>query len=102
MSRLSKFFGKKLDVSPSEDPNPTHSQTSTIEDLPKDPNDIRVFDGFWREMLVTKEQWRTSSLPGALKENRDHPDNLYNILAMAMRDGFFADILDVADHLFSH
>ena len=100
MSRLSKFVDKKLDLSPTAEPNPTHSPTRTVEDLRKDPNYIRVFDGFGREMFVTKERWRTGSLPGALKANWDHPDNLYNILAMAMRDGFFADILDAADHLF--
>jgi tetratricopeptide (TPR) repeat protein len=98
MIRFDRLFGKKSEPSPSAPGNPV--ATRTVEELRKDPNYIRVFDSFGREMFVTKEQWRTDSLPGALQSNWNDPDKLYGIIAMALGDGFFADVLDAAAHLY--
>ena len=51
-------------------------------------------------MFITKDQWRTGTLPGVLKSSWNDPDKLYGILVMAMQDGFFTDIVDAADHLY--
>jgi tetratricopeptide (TPR) repeat protein len=66
-----------------------------------DPNLIRVFDEFGRELFISKEQWRTNVLPGTLKTNWNHPDKLYNLIVGSLNDGFFADVLTAAKHLYS-
>lgn len=66
-----------------------------------DPNLIRVFDEFGRELFITKEQWRTNVLPGTLKSNWNQPDQLYNIIIGSLNDGFQSDVLGAAQHLSS-
>jgi tetratricopeptide (TPR) repeat protein len=65
----------------------------------RDPNLIRVFDEFGRELFITKEQWRTSVLPGTLKSNWNNPDQLYTIIVGSLNDGLYADVLGAAEHL---
>src|SRR5215831_20982963 len=74
--------------------------SSTKSDPRTDPNLIRVFDEFGRELFITKEQWRKSVLPGTLKANWNNPDQLYGIIVGALNDGFRADIFDAARHLY--
>jgi tetratricopeptide (TPR) repeat protein len=73
---------------------------STKSDPRTDPNLIPVFDEFGRELFVTKEQWRKSVLPGTLKSNWNNPDQLYGIIVGSLNDGFHADIIDAAEHLY--
>jgi tetratricopeptide (TPR) repeat protein len=100
MTLFGKLIGKKSEPSPSVPANPSTIPTRTAEEYRKDPNYIQVFDSFGREMFVTKEQWRTNSLPGALKLNWNDPDKLYGIIVMALHDGFFADVLNASAHLY--
>jgi tetratricopeptide (TPR) repeat protein len=100
MSRFTDIFGKKPDSSPPKEAAPAAAPARTAEELRKDPNYIRVFDSFGREMFMTKEQWRSGTLPGALKANWNSPDKLYGILAMALNDGHFTDILEAACRLY--
>ncbi|MGA2217991.1 MAG: tetratricopeptide repeat protein, partial [Terracidiphilus sp.] len=65
-----------------------------------DPNLIRVFDEFGREMFITKEHWRIKVLPGTLQSNWNNPDQLYGIIIGSLNDGFFADVLDAAKRLY--
>lgn len=65
-----------------------------------DPNLIRVFDEFGREVFITKEQWRTNVLPGTLKASWNNPDQLYNLIVGSLSDGFHADVLVAAEHLY--
>ncbi|UWZ81647.1 tetratricopeptide repeat protein [Occallatibacter riparius] len=65
-----------------------------------DPNLIRVFDEFGRELFITKEHWRTSVLPGSLKSDWDYPDRLYDLIAGSLNDGLHADVLAAAEHLY--
>jgi tetratricopeptide (TPR) repeat protein len=74
--------------------------SSTKSDPRTDPNLIRVFDEFERELFITKEQWRKSVLPGTLKSNWNNPDQLYGIIVGSLNDGFHADIIDAAEHLY--
>jgi tetratricopeptide (TPR) repeat protein len=74
--------------------------SSTKSDPRTDPNLIRVFDEFGRELFITKEQWRKSVLPGTLKSNWNNPDQLYGIIVGSLNDGFHADIIDAAEHLY--
>ncbi len=99
MFRLSKLFGKQPEPRPNTTMNAAAVPTRTAEELRSDPNYIRVFDKFGREMFITKEQWRTGSLPEALKSSWNKPDELYGIVAMAFNDGFFSDVVEAAAHL---
>jgi len=68
-------------------------------DPSKDPNMIRVFDEYGRELFITRQQWRDNVLLGNLERERDKPDQLYNIIVGALRDGFGADVVPFAEHL---
>jgi tetratricopeptide (TPR) repeat protein len=65
-----------------------------------DPNLIRVYDKYGRQLFVTKETWRTDVLPGTIRSNWDNPGQLYNIIIGTLNDGFRADILNAAKHLY--
>ena len=83
MSILENFFGGKK---PEATPTPPKPFTTTAlptkkpsDDPAKDPNMIRVFDKYGREMFIAKEQWRTNVLLGAIKTN-------WNIQKMSPQD----------------
>lgn len=96
MRILDKILGRKPTVSaPATPPKP-----NAVADPSQDPNLIRVFDSYGRELFVTKEQWRTNVLPGTLQSNWNNPDQLYAIIVGALNDGLRADIFDAARHLY--
>jgi len=87
---LKKFFGKKESEAvqaPSSDPA-------------KDPNMIRVFDSYGREMFITKQQWRDNVLLEDIKKAWNEPDELYNMIFSALNDGFRSDVVDAAKQLY--
>jgi tetratricopeptide (TPR) repeat protein len=94
-------FGKKktsgADTKQAQSDAPASAAKSSPE---TDPNLIRVFDEFGRELFITKEQWRTNVLPGSLQSNWNNPDQLYGIIIGSLNDGFFVDVLDAAKHLY--
>jgi tetratricopeptide (TPR) repeat protein len=69
-------------------------------DPANDPDMIRVFDGYGREMFITKQAWRDGVLLGNIKKGWNNPDDLYNIIVSALNDGFRADVIDAAQHLY--
>lgn len=89
---LNKLFGKKSQGT-------TSSATSQKADPANDPNMIRVFDEYGRELFIPKQQWRDNVLLGNLEKERDHPDVLYNLIVGAINDGFAADVISYAEHL---
>ncbi|HEX3628468.1 MAG TPA: hypothetical protein VH280_23925 [Verrucomicrobiae bacterium] len=60
---------------------------------------IRVYDGYGREMFISKQEWRTKILPGTIKSHWNNPDQLYGTIFGALNDGFFADVIDAAKQL---
>lgn len=60
---------------------------------------IRVFDAYGREMFISKETWRTTVLPGALKKEWSNPDALCALIIQSLRDGFVGDVVDAARQL---
>src|SRR5579862_5879562 len=100
MNLFRKLFGK--------DPQPVESVAKARQGSPQpasaDPGNaeglIRVYDAYGREMTCTKEQWRTSILPGTIKAQWDNPDLLYAIIVSSLRDGFRAEVVDAAQHLY--
>jgi len=95
-----KLFGKKEPAATQSTASSSAPVSSPNADPRAAPRLIRVFDEFGRELFITKEQWRTSVLPGTLKSNWNSPDQLYGIIVGALKDGFFADIVDAAEHLY--
>jgi len=105
MSLFDNLFGRKK-----PDPEPVPPKPSTPAVLPpkknqpgdpsKDPNMIKVFDAYGREMFITKEVWRTQVLPGTLKSNWNNAEQLAGVVIGSMNDGFFADVLAAAEQLY--
>ena len=96
-----RLFSKKEPAAAQSAAPSSAPVSSTNADPRTDPTLIRVFDEFGRELFITKEQWRTSVLPGTLKSNWNNPDQLYGIIVGALKDGFFADVVDAAEQLHS-
>lgn len=94
------FFGKREPDADAKHTKAGPLAAAAASSPEADQNLIRVFDEFGRELLITKEQWRTNVLPGSLRSNWDKPDQLYSIIIGSLNDGFFADVLEAAGHLF--
>jgi tetratricopeptide (TPR) repeat protein len=94
MSIFGKLF-KNRDSSVQKD-----SATSSAFDPANDPNLIRVFDNFGRESFISKVEWRTNVLPGALKSHWDKPDQLCETIITALNDGFVAEVDRAAERLY--
>jgi tetratricopeptide (TPR) repeat protein len=60
---------------------------------------IRVYDQFGRTVSIGRETWRRDVLLPNLAANRDNPDELYDLVANALNDGFAADVLESARRL---
>lgn len=96
MSFLKRIFGKTTGRAPDADPAPARSSRP---DPATDPNLIRVFDAYGRELFLTKEEWREKVLLGNLEEAKRDPDKLANLIIGALQDGFGQDVLPFAEHL---
>lgn len=85
MGLFDKLFGKK----PTPPPLPPS---------PKEGEPIKVFDGYGRELHITREAWRTI-LPGNLKAVWNDPEQLAQLVIQCMQDEFFAEMQIPAEHL---
>lgn len=90
MSFFSKLFGKK--------PSPAAAAPAPA-DPSKDPNMIRVFDAYGREMFITKQAWRDSVLLDHIKKVWNDPNALYDAIVQALHDGFGSDMVKPAEQL---
>jgi tetratricopeptide (TPR) repeat protein len=126
MGLFDKLFGKKpADQNPQQNPapQPQPAETAPAQPAPAapptqnlqhdtqvlpathknpstDPNMIRVFDAYGRELFISRDDWRNNVLLANLKKAWDKPDDLYNMIARALNDGFRADIIDATQHLY--
>jgi len=94
MGFLSNLFGKKA----SNTPQAPVSVPSVEVDPANDPNMIKVFDEYGREVFISRQQWRDNVLLGNLENHRDNPDELYGMLIGALEDGFASDVVSYAEH----
>lgn len=99
MNLLKKLLGDKS--SPSGVSPPTVPANVVHTDRSKDPNLVRVYDGYGREMFITKQVWRDSVLVGHIKKVWDDPNALYSTIVQALQDGFGADMIGPAERLAS-
>ncbi|MBI5779079.1 MAG: hypothetical protein HZA49_06445 [Planctomycetes bacterium] len=82
MNFLRKIFKKKAQVDPANDPNM-----------------VKAYDGYGREIFISKQQWKDKVLLKNLEEKRNNPNQLYDWLFLALKDGFVQDIVPYAEHL---
>lgn len=101
MSLFKKLFGGKKPTSPGGDHGERAHDTPPSADPAQDPNLIRVFDRYGRELFIAKEEWRKNILPGAIQAEWTKPDQLYGVILAALNDGFRADVLDAARQLYA-
>jgi tetratricopeptide (TPR) repeat protein len=93
------FFRKMFDEKSPEKGPASATASPSSADPANDPNMIRVYDGYGRELFITKQQWKDNVLLGNLETARDNPEQLYGMLVSALHDGFAADIIPYAEHL---
>ena len=109
MNFLKKLFKKPTRVNPVTEPNPeadiskkemktaeiyTESQLSGKEDK------IKAYDKFGREIYISREQWVNGILKGNLEKHWEEPQELYNIILMAVNDGFHEHVVDAGKQLY--
>jgi tetratricopeptide (TPR) repeat protein len=94
MGIFRKLFDKK--------PESSGGDKSSVppSDPANDPNLIRVFDKYGQEFFISKEEWRTQVLPGAIRSQWNNPDELYGTIVSALNDGFGDDVLPAAEQLY--
>lgn len=98
MGLFDKLFGKKTEPS-APPPLPAKIPPRPVEDLRQDPNLVRVYDKYGREMFITKQEWRTNILPGTIRAEWNKPDQLYSVILSALNDGFRSDVIEAARQL---
>lgn len=92
------FFRKKRaekSAAPSSKPSPPQSHL----DPANDPDMIKVYDEYGRELFVSKQEWRDNILPGAIKKEWNDADRLYGVIVGALQDGFGDVVVQPAEHL---
>ena len=60
---------------------------------------ITVYDGYGRELQITRSDWREKMLQPNLQLKWDKPDELYTTIVSALNDGFATDLLPAAERL---
>jgi tetratricopeptide (TPR) repeat protein len=63
------------------------------------PAMLTVYNELGREMQISREQWRTNVLPGAIQSHWSDPERLSSVVVQALEDGFGGDVLAAAKHL---
>jgi tetratricopeptide (TPR) repeat protein len=98
MSILQKIFGSKAPTPVV----PAHTgilRAAAAPDPNGDPNLIKVFDAYGREMLITKQAWHDSVLVDHLKKVWNDPDALCSSIEQSLRDGFGSEMVKPAEQL---
>jgi tetratricopeptide (TPR) repeat protein len=67
----------------------------------KDPDMIRAFDKYGREVLIPRSEWQSKVLPENIKQNWNDPQGLYLIVIQSIDDGFVKDVLPASKRLLS-
>lgn len=92
MGLLSRFFGK---TAPEAKPNVPEITGGAIAADPM----IEVFDSFGRKLHISREEWIDKVLIANLEHARSNPDELFGLIAGAVRDGFSAHVVSYAERL---
>jgi tetratricopeptide (TPR) repeat protein len=90
MSFFKKLFGAKSKAAPAAPQRP--------DSAPQDGM-ITAYDAYGRQIHITREQWRDNVLLGNLEKCKNAPDDLYSMIASALKDGFVLETVPYAEHL---
>lgn len=60
---------------------------------PAQPNQIKAYDKYGRELMIPAEKWRNEVLPGQISRDWNDSAALYRTIVLAAQDGFHADVL---------
>jgi len=91
------FLRKLFDKAAPSNPAPAGSaKTAPALDPSKDPNMIRVFDAYGREMFMSKQDWKDKVLKGHLEKVWNTPEELDRIIVQSLEDGFAEDMIKPA------
>jgi tetratricopeptide (TPR) repeat protein len=90
MERLS---GNRVAQPPTPPPPPERSSSPGGSDL------IKVYDGYGREVQITRADWRDKMLLPNVKAKWDMPDALYGLILSGLKDGVVVELLDAGKHL---
>ncbi|MBK8475266.1 MAG: hypothetical protein IPL39_02875 [Opitutaceae bacterium] len=98
---------KKSSATPSTPPpaapaaaaSPAASTPAPASDPSKDPNMIRGFDAFGREVYITRQQWRETILPSHLQKVWENPDQLFVTIQQSLNERFAEEMIAPAEHL---
>lgn len=60
---------------------------------------IRAYDAQGLEVLVTREQWRDTVLPGAIEQDWNDADRLAGLIIQSLNDGFIDEMVRPAERL---
>jgi tetratricopeptide (TPR) repeat protein len=100
------FFKKLLGLDTRSKPSDPVEQRQPREKVPQpedpaqDPNLIRVFDSYGRELFIPKDEWRKNVLPDSIRSNWNRPEELYGVIFGALNDGFRTDVVEAARQLY--
>lgn len=94
MNILKKIFGGN------KSPKPIPSKTSVPPKNPaEDPDMIRVYDPYGRELFITRQQWRDNVLLGTIEKNWDDAEKLAGFIIQSLHDEFFDEMVKPAERL---
>lgn len=60
---------------------------------------IKTFGDNGEQVLFPRSEWKNNVLPATLNKAWDEPETLYGTIVMAMKDGFFEEVILAAKHL---
>jgi tetratricopeptide (TPR) repeat protein len=63
------------------------------------PDAIQLYDSEGQEYFIERDEYRDRVLPDQLRNAQDDPDQLYQAVVLALRDGFFPEAIPAAEHL---
>lgn len=93
LSFIRKLLGRKPNAIAAAASLSTQQAIASGGDPAQDPNMIRVYDSYGREMFITKQQWRDNVLEGHLQKVWNQPEELYAAIGQALRDGFKEEMI---------
>ncbi|HEX5243776.1 MAG TPA: tetratricopeptide repeat protein [Tepidisphaeraceae bacterium] len=79
-------------------PTPDRQVPGSI-DPAKDPNMIKVFDAYGRELFITRDAWRDSVLKGTIDKAWNDADQLASLTVQCLHDQFLEESLRPAKRL---